>query len=678
MKTAKSYKLFILIAALFLSLITAFGMFTAKSVFADATTPVPTFMTVTNANGEIQTGKLSYAKDGENYNGKVKIDIEKDFIVKFDKTLVVEQSVEGAEFEMVLDIPEGVELSMNVKAKAFDVNGQRKTADDEYESEIVTDFDVDSNKIVLGVNEDNFIVYNGQAKTDAYYKVEVVDGRVPVSISFKVKNLGEIKSFYLVSVDQKVNDKNENDELTGKYKQTFELKDDGKLAKTAYPRVLIDKSAYVKTADGYVLNKVDGVGYTMKLAKYTLLDVTGTPYLSAKNAVKYGEGDNDKSITFTVESTKTFITFNLKENVETSMDFEVAIKMNGESNPVDVESFIAHVKTRNDNKAPIYDNSSDAFAQLGSLQQKLQEATIDKDTGKTVALGKTIKTPSLENLILDDMSSYADLTKTYHYWTPSESDKTTTSATSITLNHAGEYKVYVTATEKTATETLNMESDIFYDVKTATYYEKDDNGFTKLEETDAKVVDALASNTDEKHVIYIFSFVINDDAPLLVAAHLQSNGFVGVRYVANKFNITASGYTTTYKLFYNANVNANKDTTTGWVEIVAFKKASEDGANGYSYEELRAINYDGEVSFTPDKLGAYKIECEVTSQKSYKSASDTTYIKINAEPTIVEPANYWFRDNLASLVFLGIGVVCLIAIVVLLFIKPKDTLDIED
>lgn len=674
MKTAKSYKLLILLAVAFLSLITAFGMFTAKNVFADTATAVPDFMTVKNANDEIQTGKLSY--DG----GNVKVSIEKGFVVELDKTLVVEQSETGAEFKLVLDVPADVKLTLNVKAKAYDVNGQRKTADDEYESEIVTDFELTTNEVVLGINEDNFIVCNDQAKTDAYYKVEVIDGKVPVSISFKVDEVGDNKHFNLVSVNQKVSD------ADNKYLQTFELNDSGKLSKTAYPRVLIDKAAYVKTSDGYVLNKVDGVGYTLKLAKYSVLNVTGTPYLTAKNAESYGAGVNDKSITLTVESTKTFITFNIATNNDVDEDgildnvdddvtmvFEVSMKINGASEESIVETYTAHVKTRNSNKAPVYDNSEDAFNQLASFQQKLQEATKD-DEGNTVALGKTIKIPSLENLILDDMSSYADLTKTYHYWTPSDSDKTSTSTTSITLNKAGEYKLYVTASEKTANETLEMESDIFYDVVTGNYYEKDDDGFAQLNAT--TVAEALA-NSDSEHVIYIFTFIIDDDAPLRVLAQAQDAGFLGIRYVANKFNITASGYTTTYKLFYNANVNATEDAE-GWVEIVAYKKATEDGTADYTYEELKAINYDGEVSFTPDKLGAYKIECEVTSQKSYKSDKNTAIIKISAEPFVVEPANYWFRDNLASLVFLGIGVVCLAAIVVLLFIKPKDAYDYED
>ena len=434
MKTAKSYKILILLAVLFLSLITAFGFMNVKTVSADTAEPAVDFITVSN-EGSILSGKLSYD------NGKIKIDVEQGNTVKFDNKLVVEQSTNGAEFEIVIEKPEGMELNLNVTAKAFDVNGQRKDADADYDTEITTKFDVTSNTIILGL-QNNYIFYNDGindvVSNEEYNKVEVVDGRVVVSIEFEVESVGENKSFYLVSVDQKKSDADSN------YKQTFEI-ENGKLKKTAYPRAIIDKTAYVKTADGYVLNKIDGVGYNFRLSRYALLNISGTLQLAASEAKSMGSGDNDKSITFTVESTKTFITFNLGNDIDgnpidSKMNFEVVwpTKVNGESKNVDVEKFTANVYTRESNKAPTYDNSAVAMAQLDSFQQKLQEATIDKDTDTSIALGKTIKVPSLENLVIDDMTSYNDMTKTYHYWTPTDSDKTTTSYTSVTLNKAGE------------------------------------------------------------------------------------------------------------------------------------------------------------------------------------------------------------------------------------------------
>jgi hypothetical protein len=50
---------------------------------------------------------------------------------------------------------------------------------------------------------------------------------------------------------------------------------------------------------------------------------------------------------------------------------------------------------------------------------------------------------------------------------------------------------------------------------------------------------------------------------------------------------------------------------------------------------------------------------------------------INVSDEIVTVKNYdtkWVENNVWSIVFLGVGGLCLIAIVVLLFVKPKDKL----
>ena len=107
-------------------------------------------------------------------------------------------------------------------------------------------------------------------------------------------------------------------------------------------------------------------------------------------------------------------------------------------------------------------------------------------------------------------------------------------------------------------------------------------------------------------------------------------------------------------------------------------KVGNAGANGYSYDDLKSIDYDNKLSFTPNKIGSYKIDCFLTSDKSVRYASDSTIIRITDEPVTVQPANYWFQENLVSLIFLGVGTACLIAIIVLLFVKPKETVEEDE
>ncbi|MBR2870977.1 MAG: hypothetical protein IKB98_06360 [Clostridia bacterium] len=696
MKSAKSYKILILFALMLSFLVSGFCMMGMTSAFADggATVYRPGYVSVYDGDDKV-SDVVKYA------DNNIVASVKTGETVKFENQLVLEQSVSGAELEFVVNAPAGMEVVLKVTASSLGENGNVKVVNEEnvYDKKIVSEYnvlddDADATTpivLLLGA-QDNVITVNGnKVSDDAYYQVELIDNKAVVSVEFFIKKTADDASadFSIISVDQKANDADE------KYKQTFELT--GKdLTKTAYPRAILSKKAYAKTASGYELRKVDGVGYDMTPTKYSLTGVSGDVGLVALSPKSYGLGENDKSITFTVETSKNYITFHKAadgSNVLADFAFGVSwrtgkkVEVAGEQvdEYVNIEEFSnVNVISGADNKAPYYNNLAIddngqkildpvLLAQLNTYQKVLQDSTM-KD-GYSIALGEKFDVPSMGNFFLDDTTAFSDstnLTKKYIYITPSNESKDTTSSKSISIDEIGTYKLYMTASEKAAGGTsLQMESELFYDVARGLFFVKGDNGFEHVEVSNTAVQEALADNNDDKFIVYMFTFNINDDALLVVDAQDQDNGFKGIEYKATKFNITASGASTSYKLYYNSNKNASVDDS-GWVEIIAKKKATEDGANGYTYDELVAINYDGSLNFTPDKIGSYKIVCELTSNKSYKTASDSAIIRIVAEPTIVEPANYWFEENLASIIFLGVGALCLIAIVVLLFIKPKN------
>ena len=47
-------------------------------------------------------------------------------------------------------------------------------------------------------------------------------------------------------------------------------------------------------------------------------------------------------------------------------------------------------------------------------------------------------------------------------------------------------------------------------------------------------------------------------------------------------------------------------------------------------------------------------------------------IRVSEDVTTVKPASHWLENNVWSVVFLSIGTLCLIGIVILLFVKPKE------
>ena len=682
MKMAKSYKFLILIMAFVLSLACGLGFMNYNKVSAAAPSPSAYF-----------TGVHSV----EYKNDQMVATMAEDTTLKLDNKVIVD------DLGIKLVVPaEAKELIVKLTANSFDPNGNMlvKNAgqtDEEivFDKEIVTEYKIKSTgEVLLHFSvENNFIcVQEGtnakeQIYTDGYHKVENVD-KTPVKVEFYLKDIDDASSKDLIEVALVYINQKQSEGETSKYNQTFVLTDD-KIT-NAWPRAVIDKGFFSNTESGYILKKVAGENYTLTLSSYAVYD-SSSLYLTAgdEDVDDLGKGN---SISFPVaESNSKKIVFDLKQGADTcKMTFNVATKVAGEEQNietylVDVYSRFEHLYTNDPPTtiAPVYKDPALVESQIESFNTALNKATLvekeetDPNTGVTtkwthsINLGKTITIPSLESFVLDNITSYTKFSKTYHYVTPLSEDKTTTSSTSIPLDRAGWYSFYVTFTDENGNA---MDSNVFYDVKTDTYRVKEDDGFRDL---DLSNPDDITIKTDAGYAIYIFSFFIEDNAPLSVLAQEQGAGFVGVKYIATEFIITASGFNTNYSLYYSSNLNEAEDSN-NWKEIIPVKKASTNGANGYTFEELKAIAYDGQTTFVPNKIGSYKIECVVTSEKSHRSETDTAFIRIASEPTIVKPANYWLQENVVPVIFLSVGTLCLIAILVLLFIKPKDKAEDED
>ncbi len=668
MKMAKSYKFIILISAFIMSLIFAFSFMSFNTVKADV----------------VPDSDFTGAQTVEYKNDSMVATLKEGDVLKIDNKIIID------DLSIKMSVPSSVaKINVKVTAKSFDPNGNKRVDGEDvfFDKDIVSTFELTQRgDIELKLNvENNFIKFTEVGgstfvNTDAYYLVENVD-KTPATVEFELVDIDNTATtsdtieLSLISVNQKAS---EGDDSV--YNQKFILTD-GKLT-NARPRAVLDRNFFSSTDTGYVLNKVAGTNYTLTINAYSVVGVPSTVYLTAGNENADG-GTGGHSMSFPAETNPKKITFNLKAGSATAvMTFNVSSKISGSE--VNLETYTVNVFSINPANysgtdipteiSPKYKDASLVETQIDSFQTALTQATIvEEDDGSkhSINLGKTITIPSLECFVTDNITSYNKLSKTYHYVTPSEMEKTTTSSTSITLTHEGKYKLYVTFEDENDNVT---ESKLFYDVVERNYYVKEDEGFVVYDSSNS---DHSKIYTEAEYAIYIFSFNVEDDAPLSVLAEEQDGGFLNVKYTATDFNITASGFTTTYKLFYHSSLKAEAEDD-GWKEIINYKKASEDGANGYTYEELKAIAYDGKLSFVPNKLGSYKIECMVTSDNSHRYAFDDTVIRVASEPTTVTPANDWFEDNMVSIIFLGAGTLCLIVILFLLFSKPKNRSEDDD
>ena len=106
-----------------------------------------------------------------------------------------------------------------------------------------------------------------------------------------------------------------------------------------------------------------------------------------------------------------------------------------------------------------------------------------------------------------------------------------------------------------------------------------------------------------------------------------------------------------------------------WIKINEYDESldEDDDANNNDYE----WNPSSSLSFIPQEMGFYKVEVKVASD-NMPVVTSSKVINVTSEADVVTGPTYWLQDNILSVVFLGVGVLCLIGIVVLLLIKPKD------
>lgn len=628
MKLAKSYKFILLITAFILSLAMAIGGFTVTNAKADTATLSPT-----------KYFEFSSGVEAEFSEGALKATVKDGSAISFNKELVI------SDLGLELNVPTDFTATVVVTSDSYYVHGN-KNAEGKFITSIENEIELSAGAqtVKIGVDDNGYVTLNGSVvSSDKFYRVKEVNecaiGKLTIKFASSKENAQGV--FTLSSVDQKASD------ASATYKQTFAVKD-GELEKIAAPRIVLNEDFYTQTAKG----------------KYTA-------YKFASNGAKtYDVNASAYSLTEKISSSNIYVVANdeyiWRESVEKPNTVAfiktgtalLSLTIDGYTDGYK-ETVSVIVKDKDvDEQAPVYKFDQEAY---DGFMSALEKEYRDVEANTSVALGSALEIPSMADLVFDDYSSYADLTSTTYYKAKTES---TSSNMEFDLDEVSNYLFYVRF--KDASGNIMDASD-----------------FMETDKDDPLKVNYGIYGEDNKVTGYvgnfIFRFVINDDANIVITpAAKQGAGYIGVKYTASKFTIKANGYKTTYTLYYNADVNATEDSD-GWKEIPKASSIADKAyvsADGYTYDQIQEFAYDGSLTFNPVLKGSYKIECTATSEVSPRTATATTpIIKVEKEPAVVKVDTKWLQNNVWSVVFLSIGTLCLIAIIVLLFVKPKEETD---
>lgn len=678
----KSNKIIILLIAFVLSLSIGFGL--TKTSHASAATVSSTVKNYFELNGtgisasfeesglnvNVQNlNKLSFKNDLMINDMDIKVKLPKGYttglVFDLDSFLVNGNPEKWSE----RDSQQGTEYQKTIKniiKLSYDSNDENKI-NCTINEKAVNDIVVQDGWVVLKIRViDNYLTIDGNnianyydADEKIYYKVKNIDDRVVVddlTIDFvEIAQSTAAGLFVMEYVDQKSSD------LTGAYKQSLKLEDGQTQLTQAKPRVYLNDTFYARQEDGsYKSIKLQSTEekYDLTIKACSVLGGYSSVYL-----VNPTKQDNTKTYPNVLIESDTSIPDQLRFiGAGSNIEFGVGAKENDEF--VVYETFVVdEVKVSNfeDTVKPKYVYNEIAYR---SYLNALNEAIIVKEDEKitSVGLGTDLKIPSFEDLVFDDFKAYEDLNVNVYYRTETSSDDVATM--SFNLKDVGKYIFFVAFSDG---ENSMLEKDFFIT-------NKDDNNKITYgiygEEND----DGNGNQIPNYVGNFVFRFEIKDDANIEVnKPEIQGKGYKGVKYVASGFDINASGCSIEYQLYYNANINASEDDA-NWKLIPKASSVSdyEYNENGYDYSEIKSVNYDGELTFVPTRIGSYKIVCTASSVVSSREASDFTIISVASEPKVVEVESQWLQNNIWSVVFLSVGSLCLVGIIILLCIKPKE------
>ena len=287
-------------------------------------------------------------------------------------------------------------------------------------------------------------------------------------------------------------------------------------------------------------------------------------------------------------------------------------------------------------------------------------------------LGKNFEVPSVDDLISTQLP-YNALNKQVYYLVPGSATYSSTSALSGTpkfkVSAYGKYVYYVLLSSDNLTDNkkdavkmtvdyLKEELDGFYQyVEEGTNKNVFYNGETKkfyASKDEAKEGEGteIANAVKGKLIVPKFTFELENEGPVIdITSAYQENGYIGASYRVSSITVNGSE-STTYTLYYKESLNATA--------IDVTEEENFDTTN---------------LTFTPSKAGIYYVEVTAVDSVGTPAHGKTANIKVSSKySTVTYKVGFadWLEKNTLPFVLLCVSGACLIAIICLLFIKPKD------
>lgn len=326
-----------------------------------------------------------------------------------------------------------------------------------------------------------------------------------------------------------------------------------------------------------------------------------------------------------------------------------------------------------------YINNVKAFQE--EYQNKIDEAIAALEDGKLYAGGNKFYLPAIEFPFIDEYLTGTDYKYSIYYRGASSGSNTSLSFNklAIDLNDADvtyRFTIYITDSFGNPMRYPDEKGE-WQEITTSDVWDED---FAEL--------------------LPYFEFAVSYKQATAEPPENLSISYVKSSYNSVSFKITgvSDTYTASYKLyvfdrnayFNDTHVVLNYDDFVSKTQEIfdnpetrkyftTVKPVSELLESDENYEEFKALNWNAtSISFTPQSVeDFYVIELLLTDKRSQESASYYATVVSSVQTTPLKGEVDWLGNNKTSIILFVIAGVCLIALIVLLVVKPKDKGDID-
>lgn len=295
-----------------------------------------------------------------------------------------------------------------------------------------------------------------------------------------------------------------------------------------------------------------------------------------------------------------------------------------------------------------------------------------------IAGESSFEVPEISSLIKTNFP-YGSIRKTVYYYASGETSSKNTYASKADLKFSistyGTYRFYVLANIEKSNQNidggasitvdgLKEEKDGFYryfDVldNKPLYYNKGDNKFYNVDTTNKNGYSGSALenvSTKKTLIVPIFEFTVESKAPTIkIDSSYQENGYVGLKYKVSGVTVNGDVTSKKYELLY------------------ATEKSLDNSFNNFTLAEEEFNESD--FTFTPTKMGYYVVRVTAYSVNSDTVKAYTPQIEVKEK---YEQVKYkvsfgdWLKVNVVPFVLFCVSGACLVTIILLLTIKPKE------